>query len=387
LFDVTSRNLEGATAQTTLSGLYSGPTELMLGTLSGGTALEVADATAMPLSATFSLSIGRGTTAVASTTASSVHLKQRVLAAVQTGSLIGDTSLDLVSLLGSGVAGDVPQAINYRIIVDRGGANEEVVYVRAVNPVGAILTVDAMTVAHSAAETVELISDVIVVSSLTDVHDGRISYTQRVNKWPIYDWGVHPTTITPVYDSLSIVSNAGFASTEGTVVLNTGGSKEISSTVATAITPSDVTLVLASTASFPVSYPYEIIVEVGGFLEERAQVTLNTTGSNTLTINGASMGFKNAHPSGVKVQLVTSDSQILPYTSSAATSLGFSGGIMLNSTHRPAETVIRSSSLNSPRDQGYDFPLRMPSELITRLQYIIDLIRAAGIQVKIIESR
>jgi len=387
IYDTTKHSVEGASVSTTLSDMYSGPTELVLGTVAGGNALEVKDATAFPLSTTFTLSVGRGTTEVATTTASSVHLKQRVVDSVQVGSIIGDTVLDLVSLGTAAIdGGDIPSAINFRMIVDRGGANEEVVFVRSVDVTFAKLTVDPMTVAHSPGELVELLADVVVVSELSRHHDGRADYSQRVSRWPVNDWESSPPIIVPVYGSLTIGSSAGFSSTGGTAELNYGGRVPIKDSLSSASLVGDTLLVLNDSSSFPVVYPYEIIIDEGGFLEERAIVSLNN-GLGLVTINGGIGGLKNAHSAGTKVSLISSESESLEFTSTGATSFSFSDGVMLNSTHIPTETVVRSSNPTVLRDQGYDFPLRMPSDLLTRLTYVIDLIRAAGIQVTLIESR
>ena len=387
VFSPIDHTTEGASMLTTLNELYSGPTELILETVAGDTALEVADATAMPLSGNFSISIGAETTTRATTTASSVHLKQRVLETVSAPSGIGDTLLD-ISPFGGPPGGIMPSGKGYRVIVDRGGANEEVVYVLSVDSGASTLTVDPMNSVHAPGETVELLNDVIVVSALTQLHGGRIGHDDRTVRWPVYDWTMNPTIISPIYSSLEVVSTAGLSSTGGTVVLSyAAADQDITSKISTAAPATSTVLVLASTASFPTIYPYEIQIEKGGYLEERALVTFNDTGTNTLTINGGTSGLVEGHPVGVKVSLVPSKTEILSYDSTTLTSLGFSEGIMLDSMHRPAETIIRSSNLSTLRAQGYDFPLRIPSDLRTRLQYIIDLIRAAGIKVNIIESR
>jgi len=386
VYDTTAHSVEGASVSTTLSDMYSGPTELVLGTIAGGNALEVKDATAFPLSGTFTLSIGRGTTEVATTTASSVHLKQRVETSVLAGSVIGDTALFISSLGAPVSAGDIPFANNFRMIVDRAGANEEVVFVRSVVGFMSKLIVDPMTIAHSPGELIELMADVVVVSELSRPHDGRTDYTQRVARWPVNDWEAHPTVIVPVYDSLTIGTSAGFSATGDMAELNYGGRVPIKDALSSASLVGDTLLVLDDSSSFPVVYPYEIIVDEGGFLEERAIVSLNN-GLGLITINGGVGGLKNAHPIGTKVSLISSEPESLEFTSTGATSFSFSGGVMLNSTHIPTETVVRSSNPTVIRDQGYDFPLRMPSDLLTRLTYVIDLIRAAGIQVTLIESR
>jgi hypothetical protein len=49
--------------------------------------------------------------------------------------------------------------------------------------------------------------------------------------------------------------------------------------------------------------------------------------------------------------------------------------------------VIDSSVYSDPRDDGYDFPFRVPVDIAARLEYLLDLIRAAGIRVEIISKR
>jgi hypothetical protein len=60
---------------------------------------------------------------------------------------------------------------------------------------------------------------------------------------------------------------------------------------------------------------------------------------------------------------------------------------VLQYTHYPVEAVIDSSATSDPADNGYDFPFRMPIDILVRLQYLLDIVRAAGIQVELITQR
>jgi hypothetical protein len=55
--------------------------------------------------------------------------------------------------------------------------------------------------------------------------------------------------------------------------------------------------------------------------------------------------------------------------------------------HTLDEPVLESSMLSTPRTDGFDFPLRMPPDFREKLNYLMDLVRAAGIQIEIVPRR
>lgn len=441
---------------TTSTSLLAGPTKVVVDTDVSRTAVEVEDATAFPLGSVspYQAVIGDKTGNREVVTINEVNLKQRVSGTVDVaGSSIGDTFLPLVSLVGGGTADDFPVANGYRVLIDRGGANEEVAFVSGVtNSPSDGLTTSSLVKDHVSGESVELLADVLTVDPLDDFHLGSISSAQRTVRWPgrpsvsltanasvgdftlavtsslglpdtgriridseEYDFskssptslrildnsGVRTAhtsgdivylltsnknaeTVEVLYDTITLASTTGFPSAGGSVFLNFGSNQlGAESEVDTAITATDTVITLTDSSAFPTTYPYEVVVDVGaGEREERVLVT-NNDGVQDLTVSA--MRFN--HDTGVKVAFYAGTQQRLTYSSVSGSDLVFNAPFTLSTTHSPGESVVQSSQLSSSSPNGYDFPLRMPTDLLFRIEFLFDLIRAAGVQVAIIEQR
>jgi len=189
------------------------------------------------------------------------------------------------------------------------------------------------------------------------------------------------------YDEIPLASTAGISADGGSVILNYGsGLIKRTSALGTALAPGDSAVVLADSSAFPVVYPYHLVIGEGTANEEYALVT-NNDAATTLDINGSAYGVKNSHAAGVKVSMLQPLQEQLNYTSVDGSNLSFSVPIVLQSNHNPAETVIRASGKSQPGNDGYDYPFRMPTDIRFRLEFLINLIRAAGVQVSVIENR
>lgn len=386
-------------AQVTLEELLPGPTSTVLDSFVGHTALEVEDASAFELSSfPYSVLIGDHTGNRETIEVTDANLKQRVGTTVSGVVSPGDTAISVASLSGgpAGDGADFPNAWGYRVLLDRDGVNEEVVYVTAAS--GGVLTLEMGTVnGHSIGETVELMADVLTLSSaFIDDHNGRISYDQRSTatssqaRWPVFSSTqvLHAETVQPLITSIDLLSASGLDVTGGRVWLNFGSSKtRVEEALTGSASAGATVLSFADTSMFPTSYPYVVVISKGFSVEEKAVVTNNNTTLNELTINGGTYGLAHDHAAGREVAWYPGSPEVLDYTSVVGNSIRFSPPIVLESTHSPKEWVIDSSEDSDPTALGWDFPLRLPPDIMTRIRYILDLVRAAGVRVSVISAR
>lgn len=440
----------------TLSEHLAGPTYVEVDQLSNNTALEVENAISMPLGAVspFQCIVGRDTGNRETITVQDVNLKRRTSTTVAAGSLVGALEIQVAALSGGGTADTFPNVRGYRVMIGRGTANEEIVYVASTDtgPDRLVLS-QAATSIHGIGETVELLSDVLSVDPLDDNHMGSVKFVNKlVSEFPLgltstivsstdanssniivtnaanfpisgklkvlqdeYTYSRTGNTITlinpafslraysaatpvsvlraqavaervePLYSEIPVTSTLGLPVT-GDVIINFGSNVLPVTGVGTAEIAGTTTITLADSSDFPVSYPYEIVIRPGHRNEERHLVTLND-GATELTLNGGSYGIVNALAAGDVIQLVAGPSQQLTYTSTTASTLRFSTPVVLNYSVPSGTPVIYTAGISQPRADGYDFALRMPVDITFRLQFLLDLIRAAGVKVEIINKR
>lgn len=368
---------------TTLNQTLAKATTVVLERNVGDTAIEVDDATTFPLSGfPYTAFVGRGTGNREVVNINAVHLAQRVgntlLLAANT-----PASPSLPTTLTVSLPGVLPNAGPYRILVGR-GVNEEVLLVTATS--GTTVFIESSTLLHSIGETVELLADVLTVDSLNDDHRGYVTNLYRKSRWPtIIDYDRQQAELVEVrYDSVAVVSTASFPA-EGEAVLNFGGQRMSSrSTVASTASAGAGSVTLVDSSEFPTTYDYKVILGVGKYTQEIVTVTNNNTGTGVLTL---SHPLKFTHDVGEQVQFVTGQQEVLEYTSVVGNTIRFSTPIVVNSDHHPGEDVRISLTSSVPRSLGYDFPLRMPPDILFRIRFLLDLIRAAGVQYSVIYKR
>jgi hypothetical protein len=188
-----------------------------------------------------------------------------------------------------------------------------------------------------------------------------------------------------LYSALDVASVVGFDVAGSNLFINFGEAQTGATAFVDAGTTAGATVInVASAAEMPTTFPYVVTVGKGTYLEEKHIVT--GISGNTLTINYGVNGLLESHPAGAEVALEPSASESFTYSSIEGFRFEFNPAIVLQSDHYAGESVIRSATRSNPRTNGYDFPLRMPTEVAFRLEFLIDLIRAAGIQVTIIDK-
>ena len=171
----------------------------------------------------------------------------------------------------------------YQIILDRGGANEEIVRVfqNTVGTPGTFTLENPTTVAHSAAETVELVNDVLTFDVLSNNHVG-----------PAINPSTPGTLVEKTVPTLDLASAAGFPNA-GEVYINFGKERTNVRARITAVGAS--TLDFADSSVFPTTdFPYQIVVGEGLAAEEFASVTANDTGLNRITVSAPFSGTFSA---------------------------------------------------------------------------------------------
>lgn len=452
LYSITDRRPD-ATAVTSLSTPLAGETFVALSQAATATALEVDNATSFPSVFPYTLQVGEGTGNIETVRVTSAALKDRTGTTIAAPATAGDTSFTVTSAVGTGALDDLPVARGYRLLLNSGAVNEEVVYVQSVS--GTTVTLLEPLVNNlNIADTVELMADVLTVDPLDDEHDGAIVYAQRREPYApvgilmpltvaaeledttiqvavpsnlpttgsvylegqvyrysiagatalnildtsgireaqpvasrVYFLGERPVAekVNVLYDEISVASSAGFSSSGGTIILNFGNGVTSAEVTGVSITAGDTTITATSASTiFPTSFPFELVIAPGTPAEERHMAT-NIIG-NTITLNNGTNGARNSHTDCI-VRMEGSLEETLSFTGTGVGTLTFDPPVVLHSTHTPTESVVRSTGSSSPRPDGYDFPLRMPSEILTRISFLFDLIRAAGVQVTVISER
>lgn len=283
-------------------------------------------------------------------------------------SSIGDTSM-AYTLTSSGEfpESDGVHAAGYRIILDKGGANQEIAVV-AQNVISShtFSFITPLTHVHGSGESIALLDDVLTFDLLTRAHPT-------------------PGGLVHAYTSDLFVSPAPttFPSAGGWLWLNFG--KEILNvrkriTVITSAT----SYVLMSTADLPTSgYPYQLILSDGQFSEEPVFVTNNNTSTNTLTFQ--SPGALSTHNVGEYASFISGDPESIEYETKEASPdrLVFSTPVLLQSGHLVGERVMYSPEVSESHSDGSSYGFKLPPDVASCLTTMFEMVRAAGIQVSI----
>lgn len=372
-----------------LTQYLAGPMLLELDQLSTRSAIEVTDASFVPLTGfPYPVIIGAFSSSRETTDISDVGLRQRTATTVDQPSIIGQTYIEVVAL-GAAAGARFPNASGYRVRIGRGTANDEIIYVTGVNGtfVPPRLLCEPTTNVHAATEIVELVADVIAVTNLTKNHRGFLTLSDRTNIYPsITDTARRLADgVQVAYESISLSSTTGLEPI-GSVTLNYGHGKINSRARLDApVSLGASTLSFSDSSVLPTTgFPYPLRLGEGTRFEEIVHVTANNTGTNELTISHPT---RHAHLERDYVAFEAGAQESIEYSSIVGNTLRFSSPVVLKSNHHIEETALGSIILAIINKEGYDFPLRLPPSLLSRLEFLFDLLRAAGVQVTIISAR
>jgi len=383
--------------KTVLDENVAGPTRLLVTQRPGGTVLEVENASFFRTAGEFDVRVFKGIGVGETLDVTTVITEKAVRAAAvtTTGTALGSNVLDV------NATANLPNGSGYRLIVDQGGANEEIVWVTGVLS-GTQLSVFPPTAkVHAGAEVVETVSDVVVLSEpLIYEHVGLIPYAEKLNIFPgNFEEDRKVNQVEEIRTYIDVVDASLFTADGSYAIANFG--REVAPLERRMIqteVPGSGTLILDDTSEFPVAgYPYQISVSIGASRERPADsfpreyllVTNNNVGTNTFTISPV-MDF--GHVIGDLVRYEPGEQEAIVYVSTDTAPdpderLNFPSGVRFQNQHLKGEPITLSGRVSRPSTRGFDYPFYLPSSWEERLKYLFDKVRAAGVQVIITNDR
>ncbi len=267
--------------------------------------------------------------------------------------------------------GDGVNPLNYRIIIDRDGPNEEILLVSdMVSGAPGTFTLDApTTITHAATETIHLVNDVLNTDSLTLAHLGNT--TVMTADGHLVEYGTEELP-------LGTGEGTNFPD-EGKVYINFG--KERINVRQKIVSATATTLVMSNSSLFPTAgFPYKITVGQGAYNEEVATVTANDTGTDTLTVDTMTGTFL----ADQYVEFIAGTPATVDYTDKDGDSLVLGEPTYLDSKYTAGERVMLTNGLSTSEIDGSSFAFRMPPDRTLSLASLIDMVRAAGVEVEFI---
>ena len=239
-----------------------------------------------------------------------------------------------------------------------------------------------------------LLADVIEVSQLGNSHEGFVPYADRTSLVPefgvcwSYPRGAHGVSsrisfVEEVRSYIEVSDSTIFNANGGLAILNFGSNKiGYESTLKNPIVVGDSSLEVVDGSSFPLSNFY---IYVGKETRKFEIFNVVSRTGNVLTITPTQSTYD--HIVGETVRLISDGEEIVTYTSKETGKILFSRGVSLTKAHSISESVANIYGLAIPSRYATDFPFYIPSDWETRLRYILDLARAAGVEVRIILDR
>lgn len=361
------------------------PTLVAVDQVPGKTAVEVLDATFFPEhnSAQYPINIIVGATTGSQELVSvqNVSIRDQAYTALSASASAGATTFSVVD------SSYFVNANGYRVLIDKGTPAEEVVYVTSLNTASHTFTCTPLANAHSSGASVELMADVLQVDIVDYSHTGVVPFAERMSAKPRFGSTryalSHSVYIT--YDSsfpITLSSSVGL-DTSGYLILNNSNNLvDAETTTSSIVNPGDTSITLSSVAGLPTTYyPYQVVLDPGTPTEERLLITgiVGTT---------ASLAYptRYQHAVGAKLIMKAGRQEIIEYTSLSSNQIVLTQGTVLRYNHNVNEQVVGGAVLDVPRPDGYDFAWHIPSSVIPRIRTILDRIRAAGVELKIITN-
>lgn len=376
----------------TATTMLSGPTYLSADRSVNDTVLEVEDASAFPTAVPYDVILGENGGNVETLAVQAIALKSRTYQTTNAAVTPADPYPYVVSMPSlSGPVGPANKFLNgspYRVVIEPFTSNAEVLEVIGTTGGTSLLLSRPATLTHNIGSRVVLLSDLLLVNpSLSDEHVGYVSVLDRFGLYaPITQAS---DMVRPVYTTATLaLAGTDFSATSGDALINFGrATHPVRAHIATAVASGAATLVLDSTASLPTTgYPYVICVDAdaGPLRQEMLHVTNNNTGTNTLTLSHVTVF---SHDVGRVVKFKPGLQETISYTSRVGSVLGFTPSLDIETTHYMMEFISPSVGTGFPGNDGFDFPLRLPVTVADRIQYMVDLVRAAGVEVTFVTQR
>ena len=369
----------------------SGPTVLSVDRLLNATVFELDDASSFPTAVPYNVLVGENSGNIETLSVQQLSLKSRTYETTASIVNIGDLSVTLNSLAGPvAPANEFPNGGPYRVVIEPFSANQEVLEVIGTSGGNTLLLSTGASISHAIGSRVVLLSDLIRVSPAgADDHIGKVSYSNRFDLYAPETQTTGADMVRPLYDQFTLASGGtDFNADSGSAVINFGNAVlKAGSHLAASVAAGATVVTLDSTANFPTSgYPYVVYLDVGAgpLKQEALHVINNNTGTNQLTF---SHGTVFSHDAGRLVEFRPGLEEVISYTSRTGGVLDFTPYLEIENTHYKMEFVAPSVGTGYPRRNGFDFPLRLPVTVEDRIRFVIDLIRAAGVEVTFISKR
>jgi len=393
--------------------MVAGPSKVMISQQATRTALEIEDASAMT-SASFpaNLVIGTGGPNRETVDVNSLALRQRTFGLVNAPNLTNVSSIILDNLdeLTTGFSA-FPDANGYRVRIDEGGVNDEILFVTAISGGNTLTFENATQNPHTTGEVVRLMADVLAIDPLTGVHNGVYDLADREIQIvdPLGPNPGFPTTNNGQYfsdiryesadiaqlsyGSFPILNTLGLPLAGSELYFNFGDERiDITDTLTVAASGTFAVPVPTLTATptptfeFPSSadsYPYVITVEPGTVREEVVEVLTYVPATGVFTLVSPLLF---THPIGSKVTFIPGTEDTVEYQSVNGSDIEFSPQDIFSQTFYAGTPITLSPGLAVPQITGYDFPLFMPADVEEALRSVLNLVRAAGVLVTFIDQ-
>ena len=367
--------------QTTLSELVCDPLEVVITAPIGRTCLEVTDAATWPTPPFSPLSVRIGYGSGFEEIKSCVDVTRAVLTsdtAVAPGvgfNNIGDLRVRANSTAAFPDTGLAGLPAGYRVIINRGLLTEQTVTVLENDTVAnELVLASPLTQIVAAASNIELLKDVLTFSSgFVFNHEGILGSPRLVGH-----------RVERLYDSVTVTNGAAFPTEPASVWINFGHGR-ISTRSRILSFPAANVVALSNTATFPTTdYPYPVTLTQGGFNAEVMFVTNNDTALNELTLSANPVLTHNA---GEYVSFEAGAPEVVEYQSRTGNVLRFSEPVAFPTRHTDGETVTYSPGESEPNDDGIGYQFFLPPDPALCLRSVLDLVRAAGIEVLAVTER
>jgi hypothetical protein len=375
----------------TATETFAGPTVLAVDRLFNASVFELEDASSFPTTVPYNVLLGENSGNVETLAVQQLSLRSRTYEVTTAQVNPGDTSVVLTSLSGPvAPANQFPDGGPYRVLIEPFTANQEVLEVIGTSGGTTLLLDQPATITHLIGSQVVLLADLIRVSpAAADDHVGKIRYTDRFGIYAPESQTAGADEVRPLYTELTLaLGGTDFSAVAAEAVWNFGsGRLPASGRIDGAIVAGAGSVVLDDTSDFPTTgYPYVVYLDVGAgpLKEERLHVTNNNPGTNTLTFSHVTVF---GHDDARLVEFRPGAAEVISYTSRTGAVLDFTPYLVIENTHYEMELLAPSVGTGYPRDNGFDFPLRLPVTVEDRVRFMIDLVRAAGVEVTFVSKR
>lgn len=386
--------------KSTLNEDIAGPTFLVASQRSGRTALEVKNAALFNSNNFQQVRIGRNLAGNEIQQINDITLIRDVASAtINAAATAGDLILTVSAASG------LPDANGYRLFIgdNVSGNGEEVVLVKDFS--GTTVTLDPTTPLvfnHSVGDSIQLMADVLTVDALAFDHAGFIKLGDIQKLVPLIgtDWlagtnvvgspNERYAQIEEVRSYIDIVSAASFSPAGGYAQINFGRNLiVVESQLTVDETAGSTTIDVNDGSIFPTA---DFFIHIGMDTRIIETVKADLRIGNTITLTPpASNALLYSHKAGEWVRYFPGDREQIVYTGTETGGpnerLTFSSEIRFKQDHLEGEAVAVSDQIALPDRVGNDYPLYLPSRWQDRIEFLIDLARAAGVKVLITSDR